>query len=85
MRYDFDMIRRCVYAGMGLLCCLTIRGFGQASDAQCQVETLLREAHRLLGENKPDAFTSDSARCIVGLAAMLRCSTKSSNIANTKT
>jgi tetratricopeptide (TPR) repeat protein len=49
------MIRPCVYAVMGLLCCLTIRGYGQSSDTQAQVEAHLREAHRLLSENKPDA------------------------------
>jgi tetratricopeptide (TPR) repeat protein len=49
------MIRPCVYAVIGLLCCLAIRGYGQSADAQNQVEAHLREAHRLLSENKPDA------------------------------
>jgi Tfp pilus assembly protein PilF len=51
---------------MGLLCCLTIRGFGQASDAQSQVEALLGEAHRLLSENKPDAAIPEF-RAIIAL------------------
>jgi hypothetical protein len=34
---------------------MRIRGFGQASDAQSQAEALLREAHRLLSQNKPNA------------------------------
>ena len=51
---------------MGLLCCLTIRGFGQVSDAQNQMETLLREAHRRLGENNPDAAIPEF-RAIIAL------------------
>jgi len=51
---------------MGLLCCLAIRGFGQNSDAQSPVEAHLREAHRLLSENKPDAAIPEF-RAIIGL------------------
>lgn len=49
------MIRPCVYAVIGLLCCLAVRSLGQSSAMQSPVETHLREAHRLLSENKPDA------------------------------
>jgi tetratricopeptide (TPR) repeat protein len=66
LRYDFDMIRPCIYAVMGLLCCLTIRGVGQASDAPSQAEALLREALRLLSENQPDAAIPEF-RAIIAL------------------
>ena len=54
-RYDFDMIRACAYALLGLICCAAGRGFGQSPDAQTQAQVHLREAHRLLSENRPDA------------------------------
>jgi Tfp pilus assembly protein PilF len=60
------MIRPSVNAVIGLLCCLAIRGFGQNSDAQTQVEAHLREAHRLLSENKPDAAIPEF-RAIIAL------------------
>jgi tetratricopeptide (TPR) repeat protein len=47
------MIRVCANALLGLMCCVAVRGFGQSPDAQAEAH--LREAHRLLSENKPDA------------------------------
>ena len=56
-RYDLYMICQSISAVLlGLLLHAGSSGFGQpASNAQSQVEAHLSEAHKLLGENKPDA------------------------------
>jgi tetratricopeptide (TPR) repeat protein len=57
-RYDLDMIRKGVFKSLFMmLLCVTVPCLCQtaAGTSQQQAEEHLQEAHRLLGENKPEA------------------------------